>query len=190
MFNLHDSCTIVYVSWATVGASKYVIHMHLSNRSTTENHKQLKYRVIELSLNGYVHKTLLHLRLRGIAWKLVDILIIKFMTFISLCIIHMVAKVFMMHLCVPLWIKVDYKTIDRRIHNYSCIFSLPLWPLGEERQKWHNELSLPLAYRWYCMILLHHCACMRHIFIILFIKYAYAIMDFLTFLYCSITMTY
>lgn len=74
------------VSWATVGASKYVIHMHLSNRSTTEKHKQLKYRVIEPSLNGYVNKTLLHLRFGGIAWKLVDILIIKFMTFISLCI--------------------------------------------------------------------------------------------------------
>lgn len=81
MFNPHDSYTVVYDSWATVGASKYVIHKLLLNRATTENQKQLKYRVIGPSLNGYIHKTLLHLRLRDIAWKLVEILIINFMTF-------------------------------------------------------------------------------------------------------------
>lgn len=142
----------------TPGASKYVIHKLLLNRATTENQKQLKYRVIGPSLNGYIHKTLLHLRLRDIAWKLVEILVINFMTFkfsYVLIYIYSFNSVCNVSMCLPvdksrLW---NNRWKNSQLKLYLLSSSLDwdsvscLWPLGNERQEWHNELSHPLASR-------------------------------------------
>lgn len=152
MFNPHHSYTVVYDSWATVGASKYVIHKLLLNRATTENQKQLKYRVIGPSLNGYIHKTLLHLKLRDIAWKLVEILIINFMTFkfsYVLIYIYSFNNVCNVSMCLPvdksrLW---NNRWKNSQLKLYLLSTSLDwdsvscLWPLGNEIQEWHNEHS-------------------------------------------------